>query len=42
MNISRVTGREPAYVLMLLDEVPTILGGGGEVVGIGLGVEVRE
>ena len=42
MNISRVTGREPADVLILLEEVQTILGEGGEVVVVGLGVEVRE
>ena len=42
MKISRVTDREPADVLMLLEEVQTILGGGGEVVAQGLGVEVRE
>ena len=42
MNISCVTGREPADVLMLLEEVQTVPGGAGEVVVVGLGVEVRE
>ena len=42
MNISRVTGREPAGVLTRLEEVQTIPGGVGEVVVVGLGVEVRE
>ena len=42
MNISRVTGREPAGMRIIWEGVRTVLGEGGEAVVVGLRVEVRE